>query len=310
MMNTRTVTVACLAGITALMLKANTFEPLKYWCRGGNVALEDAFALEGQGSSYCKWVDGNIFCTVGSTTYLPQSLITSVKLKTDGNLTYDGTEPLRMHGFSMHTGWRIFSGNGKIEIGAGGIAQHPSAWDGYCITVKGGLRLTASQTWSLRNGLAFSDYNPANANNTASVCPVEAAQDVVLTITTTNNSSWNKYTGVKFYGPNNDFSGADIVLRSQWLHLADANAKINAKSITLDGSSDAFRTRIYAEKMRQPVVNSDFSTHFILKGGAQLKLYSGCFRLRDEDPNLYFNDVTYDLQKLTIATGTSPFGDG
>ena len=306
-MNMKELIGACLTGITSLALQA---DPQIFWCRGGDLAADDAFAIEGQGTSYCGWQDGNIMKVVGSTNYFPTTeMRDTVKLKTDGGLTYNGADPLRIHTFSFYTGWRIFSGNGNIEIGAGGIDQHAGSWDGYCINLTGGLRLTSSQSWALRNGVAFSDYNPANAVNTASVCPVTADPGVVLTITT-KSTQYTKYTGVKFYGAANDFSQADIVLDSQWLHLADADARICAKSITLDGTRDPLRTRIYAEKVREPVIDSDFSSHFILKGGAELKLYSGCYRLRDDILDHYFSDIVYDLEKVTVATGTNVFGNG
>ncbi|MBR3820281.1 MAG: hypothetical protein IKJ37_01525 [Kiritimatiellae bacterium] len=304
-MKTRNGMIA-LAMIAAL--PAAAAEPQNYWCLKGDFSAADAFVLDD--GTYTGWNDGNVLCLVGSNDYLPENL-RDCERKVDGILSYNGTVPLKMHGLCVRTGWRFIGGTGSLELGAGGYKQHPGCWDGYYICATGGLRLTASQTWNLRNGIAFSDYNASQYSvNTASVCPVTADEGVVLTIVPTNNAAWTKYTGVKFYGPDNDFSKADIVVNSEWLQLGDAEAKINARSITLDGTANASRTRIYAETNRPPVIDSDFTDHFVLKGGVELKLYSGVWRLRAESPDLIYDDIIYDVAKITVASGTSRFGDG
>ena len=181
-MKTRNGMIA-LAMIAAL--PAAAAEPQNYWCLKGDFSAADAFVLDD--GTYTGWNDGNVLCLVGSNDYLPENL-RDCERKVDGILSYNGTVPLKMHGLCVRTGWRFIGGTGSLELGAGGYKQHPGCWDGYYICATGGLRLTASQTWNLRNGIAFSDYNASQYSvNTASVCPVTADEGVVLTIVPTNN---------------------------------------------------------------------------------------------------------------------------
>lgn len=289
---------ACCIGMG---LGASADAPQEYWYVGtGAITAENGCLLND--GSYATWANGNILRLVGAVSYLPANLQAGVTLGQSGSVLYSGAAPLQVYGIKGQTGWRSFGGTGAMELGAGGYEQVGNAWDGYGIYLSGGVRLTASQTWTFRTGLAFSDKN---GDGGGGICPVTAVPGTVLTLASSAQVFRSAYAGAKFYGAKNDFSGSSIVVRDQWLSLGDSAARINADSITLDGAN----ARLVAETCRAPVIDGDFTRHVILRNGAVLKLYSGVYRLRTTSVNLCVDNTVLDLDKVTVAEGTSKFGE-
>lgn len=283
-------------------LGASADTPQEYWYVGsGTITAENGCLLND--GSYATWANGNILRLVGSVDYLPANLRSGVTLGQTGSISHSGEEPLQVYGIKGQTGWRYFSGTGAMELGAGGYEQVGNAWDGYGILLSGGVTLTASQTWTFRTGLTFSDKN---GDGGGTICPVTAVPGTVLTLACASQVSRTTYAGAKFYGANNDFSGSSIVLQDQWLSLGDSAAKINADSITLDGAN----ARLVAETCRAPMIDGDFTRHVILKNGAVLKLFSGVYRLRTTSVDLCVDNTVLDLDKVSVAEGISKFGEG
>ena len=273
-------------GLFALVLLSTVglrADPIDYWftanvngARNNAISASGAYRLATDGSTGVDWVDGNWFCVY--TAYTPDWLTPAVTGMDPGTLNADIT--IKPYGIKYASGARNWTGNGRMEVGAGGFTA-PRAWDAVMsMFFSGGLHITASQMWDSNTGVNFN-------------LPVTTEDDVTWTFKYDTTAALGQYR----FSKANDLSGCDTVFTNgAKLQLSASAASVKAKSITL---ADAKTYIIFDSATHALTLGADYTDHLILANGASLKA------------SQTFEGVTLDLGSITVTGNgtTSTLGD-
>lgn len=229
---------------------------------GKNFALEDGTRVEWQDGNVLRWASREWPAAVAALN--PKVNNGSIKSAT-----------LKAYGMTYNSGDRTFSGNGRLEIGAGGFLA-PKGWGTFKLQLKGGLHLSASQTWSHACDVRFE-------------CPLTAEDGVVWTAASTTANTLVIATTTTL-------PGCELVLgNSEKLSLVSQTASLGLDALTIDGT----KSRIVLDATKHAkTLNADYAKEIHLRNGASLGSAQG------------FNEVELDLDALVIDSGASTLGEG
>ena len=284
--------------------------PQEYFYDGADILLEEkSYRIRSNPSELVNWSDGNILVLVRAdvNNCCPLEMIGYMGNKGTfkGGTTLHGT--MKLYGMKFNCGESSFDGSGRVELGAGGYDQSWNSWDDHMMKIRGGLHLADSQTWKLRSGAEIRE-----------VCPLTAKEGITWTLSTHGSSI---AVGPRLNDAKTDFAsrGPGLVILGAYcltdvtvvmeqyarLHMPKAGSALNAKELVLDGNC-AVLCRDYNSTL-SPEINGMYATNLVLRNGAVPALQT--FNLGASIP-VAVDGLIYDLESVTIESGTSIFGKG
>lgn len=299
----RTLTTAPLkATLMAFAFASVSFaDPVNYWWIGsGNYPTSDRFVLDD--ATDVNWEDGNILCAVNAVSYMTPEIQASGKTSGNtGDFAAIAGDPFKAYGIYHCTGLRYLTFNRPLELGAGGFTQGTRMWDWSAFSGNGGIKLTASQTWTLKSGVDWGEWQAMTAE-----------PGTVVTVIPTSNKATGNSAFVWFRCTATDLSNAEMIVRSRRVALAKAGAKIKAKKLSLDvqGTLGVAETRLYVRDTMEPVIDGSFAKEIVFNNGINPELWGCSFSGSYLVPGDRFENVVYGVDKMTVGEGTVTFGDG
>ena len=280
---------------------ASFADPVNYWWIGsGNYPTNDKFVLDD--ATDVNWEDGNILCAVNNVSYMTPDIQASGKTSgNSGDFAAIAGDPFKAYGIYHCTGLRYLTFNRPLELGAGGFTQGTSMWDWSAFSGSGGVKLTASQTWTLKTGVDWGEWQAMTAE-----------PGTVVTVVPTANKSTGNSTFVWFRCTATDLSNAEMIVRSRRVALVKAGAKIKAKKLSLEvqGTSNVTESRLYVLDTMEPVIDGSFAREIVFNNGINPELWGCSFSGSYLVPGVRFENVVYGVDKMTVGEGTVTFGDG
>lgn len=311
----RVLAVAFGICFSAGLLEAS--QPQMYFYVGNEDLLtEEGYRIQSNPGTTVDWADGNILVIASwnANNCYPSDM------NGYGNSNFGGTASLngimKPYGIIYSGGERYLKGSGRIELGAGGYEQKWNNWDDHLINLTGGVHLADSQKWIMYSGVDLGG-------------PLTAKEGITWTLSTDDTRRIVSTKDAFRYQDNkSDFAsrGVGLVIRNvryltdvtvviekrARLHMIRDYSALNAKNLVLDGDC-ALLCRDFNATF-DPEISGKYATNLVLRNGASPALQTFYFNMNLEVPKAESNvptavdGVIYDLDSVTIESGTSVFG--